>query len=53
MNTLISVGIPLIILFIIYIGVAGSMPSAMDKEVKKWEEEEKRRASNTETGIHY
>jgi hypothetical protein len=53
MNTIISVGVPLIIFFLLYIAVAGSMPDAMDKEVKKWEQEEKRRATNSKTRIHY
>ena len=53
MNTIISVGIPFLILFLVYIAVAGSMPDAMDKEVKKWEQEEKRRATNSKETIHY
>lgn len=53
MNTLISVGGILIIVFFIYIAVAIHMPDAWDKEIKKWEQEEKRRASNSKTGIYY
>ena len=53
MNTIISVGVPLIIIFFIYIAVAIHMPDAMDKEVKKWEQEEKKRASNSKETIYY